>query len=68
MSHPLTTFRAGKNLTQESLGEQLGVSSMTVSRWERGETLPRPKLWPKIQEATGLSPNDFVRFEREAAQ
>lgn len=42
------------NLTQEELGALLGVEGMTVSRWERGESLPRRKVWPRLEEVTGL--------------
>lgn len=44
--------RAG--LSQAELGEKIGVDAMTVSRWERGESLPRRGLWPKIKEVTGV--------------
>ncbi|MBQ8496601.1 MAG: helix-turn-helix domain-containing protein [Clostridia bacterium] len=32
--------RREKNLTQEQLAEQLGVSNKTVSKWETGKCLP----------------------------
>lgn len=32
----LTEWREKKNLTQKQLGERLGVSDVTVSRWEAG--------------------------------
>lgn len=32
----LKVLRREKNLTQEQLAEQFGVSSRTVSRWENG--------------------------------
>ena len=31
--------RKTKNLTQAQLGERLGVTNKTVSRWERGVSL-----------------------------
>ena len=33
-------LRKEKNLTQEQLAEQFGVSRRTVSRWETGSNLP----------------------------
>jgi transcriptional regulator with XRE-family HTH domain len=30
-------------MTQEELGEKLGVGPVTVSRWERGIVEPRPR-------------------------
>ena len=37
----LRTVRANLNLTQEQLGERLGVSFATVNRWEGGTTMPQ---------------------------
>jgi DNA-binding XRE family transcriptional regulator len=36
----LKALRNEKNLTQETLAEQLGVSNRTVSRWETGSNMP----------------------------
>lgn len=46
--------RVRMGLTQEALGERLEVDALTVSRWERGESLPRRGLWPKIKEVMGV--------------
>lgn len=54
-------------LTQVALGRCLGVDGMTISRWERGETLPQKRHWPKIKEVTGLSFRDLVAANCEAA-
>jgi hypothetical protein len=37
----LVTLRDALGLTQREMGERLGVSSLTISRWERGELRPR---------------------------
>ena len=36
----LQELRKEKELTQEQLGEQLGVARRTVSRWETGNNMP----------------------------
>lgn len=36
----ISTLRKQKGLTQNELGERLGISFQAVSKWERGETLP----------------------------
>ena len=36
----ISQLRKEKNLTQEELGEALGVTGKSVSRWENGKTLP----------------------------
>ncbi len=33
-------LRKKRNLTQEALAEQLGVSRQTVAKWEAGESAP----------------------------
>lgn len=32
--------RRARNLTQEQLGEMLGVSNKTISKWENGKCMP----------------------------
>ncbi len=41
-------LRKVKGLTQNELGERLGVSFQAVSKWERGETLPDTALLPDL--------------------
>lgn len=49
MRSMLTAKRRKQKLSQKKLGERLGVSSQTVSEWERGNRLP--SLTPdKVQE------------------
>lgn len=48
LDHPpspgyVTTLRESMNLTQAEMGAKLGVSTMTVSRWERGTLRPSAK-------------------------
>ncbi len=35
----IAALRKEKGLTQERLGERLGVTNKTVSRWENGDSL-----------------------------
>lgn len=39
-SENLTKLRRAKGLSQEQLGEEVGVARQTVSKWELGETTP----------------------------
>lgn len=51
----IATLRKSKEITQNELGERIGVSFQAVSKWERGETLPDITLLPdlaKILETT----------------
>ena len=36
----LAELRKEKNLTQDELGAQIGVTNKTISRWETGNYLP----------------------------
>lgn len=56
--HPLKSFRDSQQppLTQERLGELLGVSKVSISRWETGERKPEPELLAGISEKTGIPP------------
>ena len=40
VGNQIAMLRKQKGLTQNELGERLGISFQAVSKWERGETLP----------------------------
>lgn len=44
----ISELRKNKGLTQNDLGERLGVSFQAVSKWERGETLPDTAILPDL--------------------
>ena len=44
----IAALRKAKGLTQNELGERLGVSFQAVSKWGRGETLPDITLLPDL--------------------
>ncbi len=46
----LRRFRGQLELTQEQLAERLGVSTITVHRWESGQSTPRPLAAEKLAE------------------
>ena len=47
-------FRTEKSITQEQLGELVGVSTQAVSKWERGGA-PDIELLPALSQALGVS-------------
>lgn len=47
-------YRTQKGLTQEQLGQLLGVTTQAVLKWERGGT-PDAELLPDISQALGVS-------------
>lgn len=46
--------REALGLSQEQLGAKVGVDAVTVSRWERGESIPQRRFWPKLSQITSL--------------
>ena len=49
------TARKAAGLSQEALGDKLGVVSQTVSKWERGESAPDAALLVPLADALGVS-------------
>ena len=48
-------LREGRNLTQAELGERVGVSSKTISKWETAKGLPDISLLQPLAQALGIS-------------
>lgn len=44
----ITELRSAMNVSQEELAKLLGVSSITVSRWENGHSKPKKIIQIKI--------------------
>ncbi len=63
----LKTLRKEKNITQEQLAEQLGVSNRTVSRWETGSNMPDISLLLEIADYYSLEVSEILNGERKAA-
>lgn len=55
ISEKISEFRKARSLTQEKLGEQLGVSSQAVSKWEKGESMPDIMILPQLCEILGIT-------------
>ena len=56
----LRVWRRRRLLTQQGLADRLGVSCITVQRWELDRSVPRPTHQSGLVEALGLSPDEFV--------
>lgn len=50
----LRACRANAGLSQQQLGDILGVSSTTVNNWECGKTTPNGKIIEKISVISGV--------------
>lgn len=61
----IRAYRAKLNLTQEQLGEKIGVSAQAVSKWENDNALPDTALLPDLADALAVSVDAL--FGRRAA-
>ena len=61
----LLKLRKLRNLTQEALADQVGVSRQALAKWEAGETVPDLDKSILIASALGVSLDDLVNYEPE---
>lgn len=67
----LRELRKEQGLTQEELGEKLGVTNKTISRWETGVYLPPVECLKLLSEEYGLTINELLcgqRLEEQSYQ
>ena len=60
----IATLRKEHAFTQEQLGEELGVTNKTISRWETGTYLPPADALLKMSELFGVSINELLSGKR----
>lgn len=60
--------RNEKGLTQETLGEKLGVSNKTISRWENGHYLPDIEMMQLLSKEFNVSINELISGEKLIAE
>ncbi len=60
----LKELRKENNLTQDELGERIGVTNKTVSRWENGNYLPPVEMLQVLANLFGVSINEILNGER----
>lgn len=59
----ISYLRKRAGLTQERLGERLGVTNKTVSRWENGNYMPDIEMFRLLAKEFGVSINDLLAGE-----
>lgn len=64
----LSALRKEREMTQEQLGEKLGVTNKTVSRWETGTYLPPVEMLQAMSELYGITINEILSGERLSAE
>ena len=60
----IATLRKEKELTQEQLGEKLGVTNKTISRWENGNYMPDIEILSLLSKEFDVSINELISGER----
>ena len=59
-------LRQNKGLTQEKLGEVLGISGQAVSKWESGAALPDITILPELADYFGISIDELMGYKLNA--
>jgi len=62
-NHPLARYRAERQITQEALATELGVTPMTIWRWENDKRTPRREDATNISKKTGIPVLEILRME-----
>lgn len=64
----IAELRKEQGLTQEQLGEKIGVTNKTVSRWETGTYLPPADVLLFMSEIFDVSVNEILSGKRLTAE
>ncbi|MBR6664628.1 MAG: helix-turn-helix domain-containing protein [Lachnospiraceae bacterium] len=59
-------LRQNKGMTQEKLGEVLGISGQAVSKWESGAALPDIMILPALADYFGISIDELMGYKLNA--
>lgn len=62
-SEKLMELRRSKGWSQEQLGEKLGVTRQTVSKWELGDTTPEMEKIAALSELFGITTDELIKGE-----
>lgn len=62
----IAELRKEKGMTQEKLGEKLGVTNKTISRWENGNYMPDIEMLSLLSKEFSVSINELIVGERLA--
>lgn len=63
LNEKLTMLRKQNNLTQEQFAEEMSVSRQTISKWERGDSVPDINSLIQIADFYEISLDQLVRDE-----
>jgi transcriptional regulator with XRE-family HTH domain len=57
---PLQRKRLAAGLTMEELGDLVGVSYVTIGRWEAGKSMPSAEFYPKLAKVFRMKAEEVV--------
>ena len=60
----LAVLRKEHKLTQAELGEKIGVTNKTISRWETGNYMPPVEMLEALSDLYGLTINELLSGRR----
>lgn len=60
IGHFIAELRKEQNMTQERLGEILGVTNKTISRWENGNYMPPLEMLQIMSTKFSVTINDLL--------
>lgn len=60
----ISTYRAERKLTQKALGDIIGVSDRTISKWENGDTEPDLYHVKKICKTLNIPPSNLFVYKK----
>ena len=64
----IAKYRKEKGMTQQQLGETVGVTNRTVSKWEADITAPGVDLIPSVASALGITLDQLFGIEAEKSK
>ena len=60
----IATLRRQSGLTQEKLGEKIGVTNKTISRWENGNYMPDIEMLQLLAKEFNVSINELLAGQK----
>lgn len=57
-------LRKEKNMTQQELADQIGVTDKAISKWENGRGMPDLSLMKPLCNALGITINELLSSEK----
>lgn len=60
----IAELRKQKNMTQQQLGDEIGVSFKTISKWETGKGMPDLSSLKPLSDCLGITINELLSGER----